>query len=85
MYFIQMVLKLKGGVYFEQYYFSNYSKFVDECLSLDRKIQMFLWRIRRNNTNTEYREEYNFKEKVTKGFGSLINSCRHDVVVKKYQ
>tara|TARA_B100000242_G_scaffold149586_1_gene106694 strand:- start:360 stop:1259 length:900 start_codon:yes stop_codon:yes gene_type:complete len=78
----------KGEFYFEKYgTYLDYEKFVDKCLSFRQDNSDVFYGEKRGEIipATEYREEYNFVERevTLKGFGSLINSCRHDVVIEK--
>ena len=76
----------KGELYGDKYgTFIDYPKFVNKCLSFEQ-----------DNSAISYGEIYNpaeipgvdnsffKKQRVTlRGYGSLINSCRHDVVIER--
>tara|TARA_B100001057_G_C22683821_1_gene884870 strand:+ start:53 stop:946 length:894 start_codon:yes stop_codon:yes gene_type:complete len=80
------VENLKGELYGDKYgTFLDYPKFVNKCLSFEQ-----------DNSAISYGEIYSpakipdldnsffKKQRVTlKGYGSLINSCRHDVVIER--
>ena len=78
----------KGELYGDKYgTFLDYPKFVNKCLSFRQDNSDIFYGEKRGEIipATEYRKEYNFVERevTLKGFGSLINSCRHDVVIEK--
>ena len=78
----------KGELYGEKYStLLDYPNFVDKCLSFEQDNSAISYGEKKGSIfpAASKREELNFvQQKITlRGYGSLINSCRHDVVINR--